>query len=81
MTTFLEFPQDEVLVALDDIVMVRALVPDDFERTVGHPPMRRPIPEQAVARIDTRSAGHFYVTEDYTTIKARMHEAARRGEA
>lgn len=77
---FLEFPQDEVLIAVDDIVMVRALVPDDFTRTVGRPPMRVPIPEQAVTRIDTRSAGHFWVTEDYTTIKTRMI-AALQGEA
>lgn len=77
--TFLEFPADEILVALEDIVMVRALVPDDFTRTVGRPPMKVPIPDQAITRIDTRSAGHFYVTLDYKDVRALIRELTTSG--
>lgn len=73
MRIFLEFPDDEVLVAVEEVAAIRALTEESFDSSTGRP--MRPIPADALTRIDTRSAGHFYVREDFTSVRSRLAAA------
>lgn len=71
MIGFLEFPEDEVIVHLDDLSMIRALSEDDYDHATGRP-MRAPA--GTLTRVDTRTSGWFYSREDFTSIRRRLTE-------
>lgn len=68
----LMFPDDEVAVRLDEITKISALGEQDVDVRSGV--FHSPIPAGARTRIDTRSAGYFYVSPEFGDVMAALSE-------
>jgi hypothetical protein len=76
LRAFAWFPDDEIIVALDEIAIVRPIHEGDLDPHTGH--LQRHIPFGAQSRIDLKSGGWTYVTDPVPSILRRLQEAAER---